>query len=71
MRSIEYPRTEGSRKVWPQFWTAVDGLLERARAGLPKFYSLKHVSIDAETGAVTVFFEVREVPTVSIEHATR
>lgn len=60
MKSLTYPRTETAVQSWSAFWRDADAMVERARAGLWEGYELRHVSIDAKTGAVTVLYEERD-----------
>ena len=58
MRSLEYIRSYGL-KHWEEFWRDTEATVERCKAGLPEEFELRHVSIDARTGNVTVFYEER------------
>lgn len=64
MKSLQYPRSSASMENWQEFWQDADATVERCKAGLSDEFELRHVSIDARTGAVTIFYEERPSPVV-------
>ena len=58
MKSIEYPFIPRPKKGWVLHQLS-QSVLEQCKRGLPEGFELRHVSIDARTGNVTVFYEER------------